>query len=294
MNPDTIDGGDEIDKIVRNVLKGSKAWGKFPTPVDQIVSYAELQVANGVDLSKVEQGFFTKQLHVLQRAVSKVLAAIDLREKTIYLDLSQKPERQRFNKLHETGHKALTWQRDVYVRLDDEHTLDPDTDDLFEKQASWFASGALFQLERLEDEAAKLPLTIKSPLALAKTFGGSRHACLRRYVEKSKKRCALLVLNPPQRNGEYAAGIRNYFQSPSFTGEFGVIQWPSKCGLDFQFVKEFKFGARLHEKGQIALVTAGGEFVTFDYHYFNSSYNIFVLLLPRGEKIRSRTVIVAR
>src|SRR5437660_5790363 len=81
MNPDTIDGGDEIDKIVRNVLKGSKAWGKFPTPVDQIVSYAELQVANGVDLSKVEQGFFTKQLHVLQRAVSKVLAAIDLREK---------------------------------------------------------------------------------------------------------------------------------------------------------------------------------------------------------------------
>lgn len=294
MNHETIDGAHEIEKIARNVLAGARAWGKFPTPVDQIVAYAELQVANGVDLGKVEPGFFKTKLHVLQRALSKVVAAVDLREKTIYLDLSQKPERQRFNKLHETGHKALTWQRDVYVRLDDEHTLDPDTDELFERQASWFASAALFQLERFEDEAAKLPLTIKAPLALAKTFGGSRHASLRRYVEKSKKRCALLVLHPPQRNGEYGADVRNYFQSPSFTADFGVIKWPSRCGLDLPFVREAKFGAKLHERGQIALATASGEFVTFSYHYFNNTYNVFILLLPPGEKIRSRTVIVAR
>jgi len=289
-----MDGEQEIGKIARNVLVGSKAWGKLPTPVDQIVSYAELQVATGVDLSKVEPGFFTAKLHSLQRALSKVLAAVDLREKTIYLDLSQRPERQRFNKLHETGHKALTWQRDTYIHLDDENSLDPDTDELFERQASWFASDALFQLERFEDEAAKLPLTIKSPLALSKLFGGSRHACLRRYVEKSKKRCALLVLKKPQTNGEFHAEIRNYFQSPSFTSEFGVLQWPSKFGLDFQFMKEVKFGARLHEKGQIALAIASGEFIEFSYHYFNNTYNVFVLLLPPGEKIRSRTTIVAR
>jgi hypothetical protein len=64
--------------------------------------------------------------------------------------------------------------------------------------------------------------------------------------------------------------------------------------LDFQFVKEVKFGARLHEKGQIALTTADGKLVTFSYHYFNNGYNVFVLLLPAGEKIRSRTVIVTR
>ena len=294
MKHNTIDGEQEIEKVARNVLIGSKAWGKFPTPVDQIVSYAELQVASGVDLSQVEPGFFTKKLHSLQRALSKVLAAVDLREKIIYLDLSQRPERQNFNKLHETGHKALTWQRDTYVHLDDENTLDPDADELFERQASWFASDALFQLERFEDEVAKLPLGIKSPLALAKTFGGSRHACLRRYVAKSKKRCALLVLEKPKTNGEFSADIRNYFQSPSFTSEFGALQWGLKCGLDFQFMKDAKFGARLHEKGQITLAIASGEFVTFSYHYFNNTYNIFVLLLPPGEKIRSRTTIVTR
>jgi|ERR1043166_3193377 hypothetical protein len=294
MNENSIDGAQEIEKIARNVLIGAKAWGVFPTPVDRILSYAELQVASGVDLSKVEPGFFTTKVHSLQRAVSKWLAAVDLREKTVYLDLSQKPERQRFSKLHETGHEVLKWQRDTYFYLDDNHSLDPDTDELFERQASWFASDTLFQLERFEDEIAKLPLTIKSPLALAKHFGGSRHASLRRYVQKSKKRCALLVLNPPHRNREYAAEIRNYFQSPSFTKEFGVISWPTRCGLDFQFVKELKFGVRLHEKGQIALATANREMVAFDYHFFNSSYNVFVLLLPPGEKIRSRTVIVAR
>ena len=293
MNTGRIDGAAEIDKIARNVLIGSKAWGKFPTPVDQIVSYTELRIAKGVDLSKVDPGFFATNLHAFQRAVSKILGAIQVRERTIYLDLSQKLERQNFIKLHETGHDALPWQHDLYVHLDDEHTLDPDTDDLFERQASQFASATLFQLDRFEDEAAKLPLTIKAPLALAKIFGGSRHAALRRYVEKSSKRCALLVLHPATRNGNYGAVVRNYFQSPSFTLEFGLLDWPLRCGMEFQFVKDARFGAKLHEKGHIQLVTGSGASVALDYHYFNNTYCIFILLLPPGERIRSRTVIVA-
>jgi hypothetical protein len=59
-------------------------------------------------------------------------------------------------------------------------------------------------------------------------------------------------------------------------------------------MKEVKFGAKLHEKGQITLAIASGEFVSFSYHYFYNTYNVFVLLLPPGEKIRSRTTIVTR
>ena len=294
MSPSNIEGAPEIEKIARNVLFGSKAWGKFPTPVDEIVTFAELQVAKGVDLAKVEPGFVATGLHSLRRAMAKVLAAIDLREKIIYLDFSQNRDRLRFNKLHETGHNALSWQRDLYIRLDDEISLDPDTDELFERQASCFASATLFQLERFEDEAAKLPLTIKSALVLAKLFGGSRHAALRRYVEKSSKRCALLVLNPPGNGIEYSAGVRNYFQSASFTAAFGSLSFPSQCGLDFQFVKEIRFGAKLHERGRIALPTCDGEFLSLNYHFFNNGHNVFVMLLPRGERVSSRTVIIAR
>ena len=152
----------------------------------------------------------------------------------------------------------------------------------------------LYELLFSDRKEVPAKVAINEAIELAKTFGGSRHASLRRYVTKSKKRCALLVFEKPMMNGEFSAEVRNYFQSPSFTTEFGLLQWPSKCGLDFQFIKEAKFGAKFHEKGQITLAVANGEFVAFSYHYFNNTYNIFVLLMPPGEKIRSRTTIVAR
>ena len=166
---------------------------------------------------------------------------------------------------------------------------------LLEASASFFASCALFQLERFDEEVEKLPLSMKSAQVLGQMFGGSNHAALRRYVERSKKRCALLVLHKPEVNGDYHVRIRNYFQSVPFTADFGEIVWQDgKCGLEYVFVKEIKRGRRWHEEGQIALMTPVGETVTFSYHFFNSSHNTFVLFLPAGEKIKSRVVIVPK
>jgi hypothetical protein len=44
----------------------------------------------------------------------------------------------------------------------------------------------------------------------------------------------------------------------------------------------------------MALTTPLGEFVTFEYHFFNNTFNTFILLLPAGEGIKSRTVIIPR
>lgn len=273
----------------------SKAWGKFPTPVDQLVQYAELQIERGVDLSKVDPGFFTKNFNFLSRALNKAIGLVDFRQKIIYLDHSQSESRKGFVKLHEVGHKALSWQSDLLGFMDDESTLDASVKDVFEREASYFASDALFQLDRFDDEAANLPLCIKSPQVLAKKFGGSNHASIRRYVERSKKRCAVLILHKAEQNGEYSAKIRDYFQSPTFTADFGEISWPTeKCGLDWVFIQELKRGRRWHEDGQIALTTENGTCVTFTYHFFNNTFNTFILLLPAGEKIKSRTVIVPR
>jgi IrrE N-terminal-like domain len=286
---------DDIDKIVKNLLMVSGAWGKFPTPVDQLVSYAELQVERGVDLSKVEPGFFTKKFDFLSRALTKAIGIVDFRQRVIYLDHSQIEARKNFIKLHEVGHKALTWQSDLLGFMDDESTIEASVKDDFEREANYFASDALFQVERFDDEASKLPLCIKSPQVLARKFGGSNHAAIRRYVERSKKRCAVLVLHKPEQNGVYVAKIRDYFQSEAFTAEFGEIVWPEPgCGMDWVFVQELKRGRRWHEDGHIALKAACGTMVTFKYHFFNNTYNSFVLILPEGERIKSRTVIVIR
>ena len=294
MTSEPLDGADEIEKLVYGILVGSRAWGKFPTPVDEIVAYTELSLERGIDLSKVEPSFFDASREFFGRIKRKVLGMIDIREKTIYLDQSQKPARQNFIKLHETGHGVIPCQRDLFGCMDDEDTIVPEVKEMFERQASYFASGGLFQLERFEEEAAKLPLSIRSARALADKFGGSVQAALRRYVERSPKRCAMLVFHKPVRNGRILAQVRDYFESPRFTKSFGGLTWPGECGFGFPFVKDMQFKRRDHQDGQIAVTTRTNEMLTLHYHFFDNTFNVFVLLFPVGEMNKSRVKIHVR
>src|SRR5687768_7724046 len=156
-----LETAQEIDKIARVLLKDSKAWGKFPTPVDDIVKYAQLTVEKGIDLSKAQLGFFDRFASV-PRLARKVLGMLDYRQKIIYLDHSQKPQKKRFIKLHEVVHEVCPWQRDIRAFLDDESTLDLETEEIFEAEANYGASSLFFQLEIFDEHAEKLPLTIKS------------------------------------------------------------------------------------------------------------------------------------
>lgn len=294
MNSDAPpDTAKELDTIAYNLLKGAKALGVYPTPIDRIVAEAELSIDHGVDLSRIEPSFLRRFGAGFSRTMKKFLGICDIRQKVIYLDHSQKESRNNFIILHETVHGVSPWQRDLLAAMDDEQSLDPDVKEIFEREANYGASSLLFQLNHFDDEAAKLPLTIKSPHALAQKFGSSAHAAIRRYVQRSAKRCAVLVLHPPEKNGQYGARPRNYFQSESFTAEFGQISWPEFCAWDFPFVVDLKFKRRLHETGKILLLTANGS-IEFEYHFFNSTFNAFIFMLPKGEHIRSRVRIVER
>ena len=292
MTPEPLASAEEIERIARNILLESGAWGKFPTPVDKIVDFVELSLEKGVDLSEVDPGFFAFTKDFIGRISRKVLGVLDYREKVIHLDESQPAARKSFIKVHEVGHFVLPWQADIRGCVDDEKTINPVFDELCEREASSFASAALFQVERFDEEAAKLPLILPSGRVLAKQFGASTQAALRRYVEKSPKRCAMLVFNRPISNGTYTAKVRDYFESLSFTKAFGGLDWPEVCGLEFPFVQEMKRHRKDHQEGQIAVTTKSMELLTLHYHFFDNSYNIFVLLLPPGERNRSHVTII--
>jgi hypothetical protein len=286
-----LDSAEEIERIARNLLVEAKAFGAFPTPVDRIIRQAELSIAQGIDLSKVDAGFFVKSAHFFGRVSRKVLGLIDFREKTIYLDETQQEKRKNFVTLHEVGHGVLPWQSRLLGCKDDETTIVAEVKELYEREASIFASGALFQLERFDEEITKLPLSIRSARALGNKFGGSVQAALRRYVERSPRRCALLVLNRPATDQPFRTKLRNYFESPSFSKAFGGLAWPNECGLEYQFVKDVLYKRRDHEEGQIGVTTRSLDYVTLQYHFFDNSYNIFVFLFPPGERIASRVTI---
>lgn len=280
----------DIDNLIFDILKRSKSLDVFPTPVDKIVEYCELNLSNKNGFHEIPHNYIAKNVDAFKRMMKKVLGALDREEKIIYIDPTLPSVKQNFIKLHEVGHDTIPWQKEI-VYKDDEHTLSPHVKEQFEVEANYFASAGLFQLSRFEDEMNKLPLEIGSPMALAKKFGGSNHAAIRRYAEISKKRCALIVLEDKEKKGnKFSLDLRNSFQSKSFTKEFGELTWPEKLNSDFPFIADYSRGRRIHKEGCILLKTISG-FEEFTYHYFNNHYNVFILIIPTGEKNKSRTKI---
>lgn len=280
----------DIEKISHEILKGSKSLDIFPTPVNKIVSYAELVVNTGIDLSKIHPDYLSKATDTLKRALGKLQGLLDRREKIILLDLTQGKAKQNFVTLHEVGHDVLPWQQKSYEILeDDEESLRSDIREEFEAEASFFASVTLFQGDRFISEMDKLGLGIESSLQLSKLFGSSIHAALRRYVEHSKNRCALFVL---ENRSNFSATLRDKFQSANFTKTFGDLSIP--LALDYftwPFIRDYCSNRRLKIDGMMTLFTQNGE-VNFQYHFFNNSFNAFVFLFPVGEKKRTRTKII--
>lgn len=282
----------EIENIVFDALSKSKSLGVFPTPVDSILKYADLRVSSGVDLSNIPSNFFPKLSLFVKRRVAKIRGVLDRREKIVYLDLTQPESKKRFVKLHEVGHELCPWQGRLHDFLDDDETLDPDIKDQFEAEANFFASASLFQLDIFSDKMAELPLDIASAIQLSKIFGSSIHASLRRYVEKSKKRCALLVLNKDI-SGGYGfpkLSVRNYFQSKSFTEEWGEVDWGTEIDFDAPFVQDYLSNRKFY-KSELS-IDIDQESINCTYHYFYNGYNVFVLMYPKGESIKSKTTFV--
>ena len=164
----------------------------------------------------------------------------------------------------------------------------------FEQEANYFASITLFQHDRFIQEAEKLNLGLSSVMALSKKFGASVHATLRNYVLNSKNRCALLVLNHPVNENGYINILtkRDLFYSSLFLKEFGELNLPEEFGFKWNFVKDFKFNKKFNDKGTINLVTLNGEELNSNYHFFNSTYNSFVFIFPKGEKNKAKTKVI--
>lgn len=280
----------DIEKISFDLLKQSKSLGVFPTPVDQIVKHSDLIISNDTCLTHVDESFLEKTSIQLHKFLDKIRGFLDRKEKIIYLDLSQTVNRQKFVKLHETGHNVLPWQQQLMQFMDNDMTLDPETEEVFEAEANYFASQTLFQHDHFDTQIQKLPLSLDTVIHLSKFYGASIHATFRRYVERSTKRCSLLILQNISSEGENPeCEFRNYYQSNSFSREFGQLNWNNKLGYKWNFVRDYYHGKRYKTNGKINLPKLESE---FEYHFFNNSYNAFILFFPKGEKVKTRTKFI--
>jgi Zn-dependent peptidase ImmA (M78 family) len=287
-----LNASGEIEKISYDILRQCKAWGKFPTPVNDIIKFTELRLNENPYINDIPKHYISKSADVLKRALRKINGILDRQTKIIYVDIEQLENRKRYIKLHEVGHEVIPWQKEMYEILeDDEITISDIVKDEFEAEANYFASATLFQLERFDEEANRLPLEIGSAFELAKMFGGSVHATLRRYVENSSNRCALLVLKDKSL-AKLNCTKRNYFQSSGFSKTFGILNWSDLLGVEWPFVQDYIKGRKLHTEGFFTYTSNGSGAHHFNYHFFNNSWNAFVLMIPVGEFKSSKSKIV--
>jgi len=285
----------DIDRLSLELLRASKSLDVFPTPVDRIVEYADLVVRTDIDLSKIHVSYRDRANAFLKSAKEKVRGLFDIKKRTIYLDLSQSDSRKSFVKLHETAHGILPWQRKVHDIIgDNDITLSPDQNEEFEAEANYFASATIFQHDRFTRELSRLGLGIDAAMQLSKHFGASIHAALRRYVDCSKNRCALLILNKPETaGGSIQCQLRNLIMSKKFEKEFGIVTVPSTLDITWAFVQDYAYKRRFKKDGRVKLATEEGE-TEFSYQFFNNHYNAFVFLHPVGEVKKTRTTIIVK
>jgi hypothetical protein len=128
---------------------------------------------------------------------------------------------------------------------------------------------------------------------LAKQFGASIHAALRRYVECSNNNCALLILENLCKGEEPHCFLRNFIASRKFIQTFGEVLPPHRLGPTWPFVQDYSYGRRYKKEGRTILETKDGP-VEFTYQFFNNSYNAFVFLHPIGEVKKSKTTFIVK
>ncbi len=220
----------EVVRYADLLLRKASAVGRFPTPVDDLVRAAKLEVSRESALSRIGLDGLYRRLpnalklapDLIKRAASKVLGLLDRPDRVIHLDPTLHPKRRPYITMHEVGHEFLPHQRSTFQILEDSDSeLDPGTDDLFEREANVFASEVLFQGDLFTKEAADFAISIDVPVDLSRKYGTSVYATARRYVSTHYLPCALIVFDASRdAEGDPFLALRRVIMSPSFSRQF--------------------------------------------------------------------------
>lgn len=277
---------ERIEQVARGALRAADVLGVIPTPLEQVG--AALQLEEAVDLR--ELGDLPKGLlNRLERLKGKVLGALAMRERVVYVDKEQSTERARFAYGHELGHEALRWHRDAYYG-DDRFTLALESQAQLESEASAFSADLLFQIERFTDESSSSKLGLAVPLELSESYETSRHSAIRRYVERHPSACALLIFGRflVRPGGKESVKILTSLESAAFRRRFGPIR---NCVSPTMGVQESELAHAVQRalRGTLVPVLEGtvrvaeskrGE-TEMSFEVFSNTYQAFALIYPR-------------
>lgn len=276
-----------VEKHAKLALDKASGWGTFPTPVDDVLAAARLRVAprSAFDMRRLYE--YAKQasadaIQKVKGALSKVLGLYDATDSIIHIDDQVGESKQKFLKLHETGHHELPTHRKVFTFFEDcEKTLAPEIADQFEREANNFARYVLFQGSTFKDMAADEVMGVKSPIKLAKKFGASNYAAFREFVRTHHRPCVVYALEPIEHvvGKGVTATVRRVETSPSFKAQFGSPDDTVISG-DHPLVQLLPIGRKMTRPTNLIYRDKNGEQHECLGEAFNTTHNVFLLIYP--------------
>ena len=299
-----LDSWRDIESATDELLRNADAYGRFPTPVSDIVAAAKLKVSDNELFSdnwlKQSPSHIRKAMALIK---SKVVAILDRREKIIYINSeSNNNGAKNFKKLHEVSHEILPWQSEL-AYADDDLTLSWNTHKKFEIEANRGAAELLFQRDIFSKISGDYEIGFASIIELSDKFGSSIHAAFRRFVETHSSVLAGVVLKPFGAAEEAESARRNEsISSLAWLEQFSDPRdWPKTLQIeDFEFLSH-AVAAKLNKGqsvyGDLDWQDKNGDFQVLNVEAFFNGYNIFVLLWRgrrRGLKRRVGRVRVSQ
>jgi len=276
-----------VEERARRLLDRASAWDRFPTPVDDILEAAKLQVApSGVfdpaNIIAYVKGRAIDAGRLIKSTISTVFGIYDATERLIHIDHTVNESKQRFLKLHETGHDDIPWHRKIYRLFQEcEKTLAPEIADQFDREANNFARFALFQDDAYARIAADHALRIKTPMDLAKKFGASLYASAREFARTNHRSCVVYVLEKLRYVDGYGAqaAVRRIETSPSFEAQFGHPA-DSLITLDHVLGPVLPLGRKMTRPQPLAIEDLNGVLRECVAEAFDTTHNVLILLYP--------------
>ena len=271
-----LDAAAEIDKRVDQLLREADAYGRYPTPVDDIVAAAGLVQVDDYVLSDSKIAKAPAYLRFLLRsAKQKVQGLVDRRERVVHISPNVEHEvKRRFVKLHETTHDILPHQQDL-VYADTNESLSLATKKLFEREANQGAAELLFQRKRFKRDANDLEIGVAAIWLLADRYGSSFHAAFRRYAECHDAAIAAIVFDrTPVLHTPKTWKREEAMASNAWRERFGPLKWPARMdSVSHPFVAALDFPL-----GVIEIEGKSGNRVTVGVEALSNSYKRFALL----------------
>lgn len=293
-----VDGADEIDRLVARHLRFAGVEGTYPTPLGELVAAARLteppESILGKSLIARVPGRLGKRL---KQFAGSVRGLLDWRTREIHIDPEILDAKARFTRAHEIAHALLPWH-DSQLWIDDDVTLAPAVEDLFERQASHGGSMLLFQGRHFVEVAGAYKTGLAAVIDAAQLFGGSLRAALRRYGETHDDEVAAIVLG--KRSGSLmpvAFPRREAVCSPAFRRRFGSVRLPEWLKVtQFPFVAEA--AASVYRPNQIfegewSITDVNGESVDLRVELIHTTYNVLVLAWIHRKQRRRLSIRLA-